>query len=290
MPKETAFNFPLCLLSYLGNTKNRIDHIISYCIVETAYTLQDMGYSGYMDMESILDEELECILEDDEKIPQDYNEENKLHGMILVARKRKGITGGTIKSFIKEHKQAKAYVKDFERRFGYDAPVQINKDLCFKTRDGKFDYKMFKVICAINSVIGKEAKFKRITVKQIRHRMNGFKTQVIMDKVKKECCNNKDYIELTDKQIERLSKKVALLNFFRRYTYHKRQTFYSTRLNIEELIKAVHESKNYKLNKKNNALKAVIENETQTKKLIEENKSLKNKLQAIKGEYNKNVS
>ena len=129
--------------------------------------------------------------------------------------------------------------------FGKDAYVQINKDVCFDTRDGKFDYNLFAVICAIKSAIGKTATYKCITKDQIKHRMNGFKSKKIMNDKSHFYLKdiNPKLIDLHDKKIERLRDKAAELNFYSYFTFKRRQTFYSTRLNKTQLIEAVYENK-----------------------------------------------
>jgi len=267
-----------------------MNHIISFCIVE--YALELKKIEKYI-RQSILDEELPPILREKDKIPYDYKN-NILHSLILISRKRKGITGGTINMFLSEHEKAQQHVFKYESRFGKDAFLQINKDICFKVRDGHFDYNLFALICAVKSAIGKVSKFKRITKAQIRHRINGFKTQKIMDEIIQRKTNStkgkkvfdnltKKFIELNDKQIERLRDKVEQLNFFRKYTYHRRQTFYSTRLNINQLIEAVHESKNYVLQKEVDNLEAKLEIEIKQRKLQEKIDFLKSEIQVIQG-------
>lgn len=284
MTKGITFNFPLCLLSYLNNKNDRLEHIISYCIVEYALKLQNIEFSDYINEEFIMENELENILENEENIPEDYDSDDELEGMILVSAERKGIVMGGLESTKIKHKKTHKFVDKYQSIYGKDAFVQVNKNLCFDVRDGIFDYNLFALICAVKSVIGKNSKYKRITKAQIRHRMNGFKSQNIMeDRLRLPIADmSPNIISLNDKKIERLRDKAEQLGFFNTHTYKRRQTFYSTRLDKKELIKAVFKSKDYAFKRKVDGLEAELEAKHKQKELRGKRDSLNRMLQEIR--------
>ena len=103
MPKETQLNFPLCLLSFNDNVQDRLNHIISYSIVDYTHTLEKLN-------NEIIEYEFDFVL-DEEKIPNDYKPDNELHKMILISCRRKGINVGNIKSTITRYKKVQTHHK-----------------------------------------------------------------------------------------------------------------------------------------------------------------------------------
>jgi len=223
--------FPLCCLAF-GSTKDeRLNHIISYSIVEHAIKIKTR-----------INQRVE-LLED--KAPYDYNPDIEIHKKVVIAGDELGISLGGIKHTFKNHSTLESFVDSYRSEYGKDAYCRIGKQLCFEVRDGGFDYNLFTVLCAIQSNIGKKKKFFRITKNNIRYRMHGYKTPKIALSE-----NLSTDLLLTDRQIGR---KIELLNakkFFSKFTYAQRQTFYSTRLNDEELRQAVFDSKVYWAKKK----------------------------------------
>jgi len=87
-----------------------------------------------------------------------------------------GITGPTLDS------RKKMYGKLNKIHREGDAIVSINKNLLFDYRDGKLPEDMFRLICAVKSVIGMR-NFNKTYKSVLLSRMFGAKNQEILDKV-----------------------------------------------------------------------------------------------------------
>lgn len=218
--------FPLCCLAYPGMDKAKIDLIISYCIVENSKKIQTQ-----------IDERIDDYIW---KIPPGFNKKLKSDKQILLSSKELGISLGNFFRTKENHSILSQYISNYEFKYGKDSYCRMGKKLCFEARDGIFPYRQFAVLCAIQSIIGKTAKFKRLTKDRIRFALLGYKSKAIAQKE-----ITPEQILLTDRQLGTTIELLHAKKFFSKFTYANRQTFYSTKLNDDQLFEAVKNSKIY---------------------------------------------
>ncbi|MBU1097320.1 MAG: hypothetical protein KKB34_12625 [Bacteroidetes bacterium] len=225
------FEFPLCLLSY--NDPKIIDKIISYSIVK---------YSQKVKIE-VENRANMCVGIYDGHFDWDKKEDLQL----IIASKELGIKLSTLSYSRKCYQELNNYVEYFVKMHGNDAWCRIGNSLLFETRDKRFAEQDFRILCAIQSDLGKQKKFSRIVLDKIRYRMYGYKSKDIYNSI-----NEDHYKLLTDKQLRSRIDKLHAKQFYSKFTYRRRQTFYSTRLDDEELQEAVGNSKLFWAKKKMN--------------------------------------
>ncbi len=208
---KIMIEFPLCCLSISGSDNDKVSSIISYYIVE---------YSKRI--ESKVEERVDELLED-ETPPFGFNKKNLFHKKILLAGDELKVMLGKILFTIKRYDSISTHILNQKLKYGKDSYCRIGKGLCFETSEGKFPYRQFAVLCAIQSILGKKAKFKRITKDRIRFAMHGYKSkQVALTELK-----GTEKL-LSDRQLGTVIDTLHSKGFFSRFTYANRQTFYST--------------------------------------------------------------
>lgn len=209
-------DFPLCFLKPVRILNSKVesmrwDKLVSYSVIIKAKEIDSINFL-------------------DSDILEDAAEELNLNNLESLTEKR-----------INAYYELENILNRNIESYGKQPYSRIGRELVFSLRDKKFDENMFRVLCAISSVIGKQAKFKRITYNTLRFRMWGFKNE----KEFKQDNLSKKIKLLTDRQLARIVKKLHSLKFFSKFTYQQRQIFYSTKLNDEELFNAVSKSKIY---------------------------------------------
>lgn len=207
--------FPLCCLSY--NDERLFEKIISYSVVK---------YSHKID--TATDKRAERLMGKDAENLDEYSIK------IFLAAEELKVTILSLSKTIRDFEELSKHVSKFEVKFGKDAYCRIGRTITFETIDGQFTEENYRILCAIQSILGKTKPFVRITLDRIRYRMWGYKSKSIYLKENPQQINL-----LTDKK---LSRRINLLNakaFFSKFTYRRRQTFYSTKLVDAELRKAV---------------------------------------------------
>ena len=223
--------FPLCCLAMNYDEKELLDHIISYCIVRHSHR--------------IVTRTQERVYNYKGNFPMDFNGDSETDCQILLAGKELSITIERIQVNINRFSEVSNFIQEYEYKYKKDAYCRIGKNLLFETRDGKFEYKNFAVLCAIQSIIGKTKKHYRITKDRIRYRMHGYKSKNIAEQEM-----NGEQILLTDRQLGTIINFLYTKQFFSKFTYARRQTFYSTRLTNEELREEIKNMKIYLAKKK----------------------------------------
>jgi hypothetical protein len=147
MAEKGYFHFPLCLLAFGEHYKERLQHIVGYCLCEQAMRRNPkFQKSGRKDS---LDEAASFL----------------------------GISIGSNDGTIREWKKANSFVCQWERRYGKDARVRIGKTPFWEAHNNTgVSYREFSILCAINSAIGSRSTPVRITEPSIRVRAAGFKS------------------------------------------------------------------------------------------------------------------
>lgn len=234
--KEPVISFPLSLLAFGENWEDRISSIISYSIYLKA--INPKFESGIIELKK------------DISIPDDIISENDLHKKIIVASDESGVILPSIKKLLDEVSDVSVFVKNYEKRLKADAYSQISTSIALKTLESKFDYKLFAFICGLSSKLGRKHKYLSITINDLKCRMLGFKNENAMKSILQDPIFTDagkrlsgQIMQISNKQVIRLRDKAENLKFFRKYTYNKGQTFYSTQLTDKELINSVIEKK-----------------------------------------------
>ena len=218
--------FPLCSLSYQTNDRERVDLIISYCLME---------YSKKIKIDVC--EAIDFLTEN---LPNDFDQQSSKHIRLLVAAQQLGIILESCSRLEKDYKKLLKHISNYAIKYGSDAYCRVGKRLCFEARDGILPYRQFAIICAVQSIIGKTAKYKKITKDRIRYAMRGYKSKNIA-LLEKE----KDQIRLTDRQIGKTLEILQSKRLFTKFTFANRQPYYSTLLNnvdnVEQAIQILGE-------------------------------------------------
>src|SRR5216683_2099187 len=146
MDKKGYFQFPLCLLAFGHDQKERLQTIVNYCLCEQARRRNP-------------------------RFPKSARK-----GSLDGAATFLGVTIRSYDDTINRWKEAGSFVCQWERRYGRDALVRIGTVLLWEVHDGTgLSYREFSVLCGLNSIIGKRRFVpKRITEPSIRLRAAGF--------------------------------------------------------------------------------------------------------------------
>jgi hypothetical protein len=142
------FQFPLCLLAFGKSDKDRLQHIVSYCLCEQARRTNP-------------------------KFPKSARKTSLDEAATFLA-----VTIGSHESTINRWKQGDSFVCQWERRYGKDALVRIGTTLLWEALSNTgLTYREFSILSAINSIIGRRRFVpKRITEPSIQVRAAGFKS------------------------------------------------------------------------------------------------------------------
>lgn len=215
MSKRNQYiHFPLCCLNFSNNIIEIAEKIISYGVVEFAKILETQIELYENDINNIIN----FIKKNKIK---GVNLENETDQFIILSCIKIGVIPFDLRATKSNQKELKSYIIEFEKRNGQDCIVRVHKDIIFEVRDGKFSELLFRVYCAVLSVIGKKA-FVRITIKRISYRMQGFKD---LKTANKEIAKSSKI--LTDRQIRTLTDKLQNQGLIDKLTYKNRLTFYS---------------------------------------------------------------
>jgi hypothetical protein len=221
--------FPLSSLIYLDNSRERINDLMGYCIVKQTEKVKLS--------DSEINNLVKHLVEERKKSIYGYKKESIYHKKILIATSHFGIIIHNVYCVIDEYNRVLEFISPFITRNGKDAYCRIGKELLFDVREGKFDYKLFSILCGIQSIL-RDDKFKRITYDRIRYAMHGYKSKTVYEK------ENPGIKLLTDRQLKRLVDLLHAKQFFSRFTYANRQIFYSTKIeNDDQLGEIVKQSK-----------------------------------------------
>ena len=140
--KAGYFQFPLSLLGYGGDKEETLNAILSYNIVEYA---RRTGKSI-------------------------------TRKTLKGAQKALGVECADPLAHEERWRRAAAFVQRRERAYGKDAFVRIGCQLVWDCLNGSLSYRDFSLICAINSVLGRSKKPRRITEPDVRVRAAGYKS------------------------------------------------------------------------------------------------------------------
>jgi hypothetical protein len=147
MGKRGYFQFPLCLLAFGKDYKDRLETIVSYCLCEQASRTNP-------------------------KFPRSAQIDSLDEAATFLA-----VEFGSYEDTINRWKAADSFVRQWERRYGKDARVRIATSLLWEAHNSSgLSYREFSILCAINSAIGSRSTPVRITEPSVRARAAGFKS------------------------------------------------------------------------------------------------------------------
>lgn len=261
--KTNNIYFPLCFLSfredssiagedveYIPSLPEIAELIISYGIVEYAMKLQRDDF---------------FISQLDESKIKKFTKQNSISvksgidKYIILSSVKLGITFNDMKWTKGNHAKLSLYLQEYEAKHGKDAIVKMHSGILFHVRDKTFDERMFRVYCAVVSVIGNK-DYVKIIMETISYRLHGYKTKEIYSMYKPS------YEVLTDKKIKTTLHKLQKKKCFYFITYNCRLTYYSRKLDNEKLLNVIAEKKAREKFKKS---KSSIANKILTEKVNE---------------------
>jgi len=184
------FQFPLCLLAFGSDYKDRLQHIVSYCLCEHARWLSRKLNRASSDTVS-------------------QTELCKAATFLHVNMSSHVAT-------IERWRLASWFIEGREERYGKDALVRIATNLLWEAHSNAgLTYREFSILCAINSVIGKRhCKPMRITESSIRVRAGGYKSWTVLNR---ELAQRPSLAQLlTANQVRYTLEKLHARKFFAR--------------------------------------------------------------------------
>lgn len=233
---DTFFQFPLCLLAYHADVRERLDSIISFGAVEAGATRRRKLSTAEARTKA-----KEIAARFKVKVaPSDERGMFAILGCDLI-----GITPGNLVAMLQRHRDASSFVASFKAKHGPQPLVKIRKDFAFDARDGKLDCREFGIFAAVLSCIGAKAYPVRITREQVQARMLGYKTRLVMAAALVDRTDGTR--PLTVRQVGYTLHRLHELQFFARTRANERQTYYSIRHDQAALEAAVFESKTYRI-------------------------------------------
>jgi hypothetical protein len=158
-----------------------------------------------------------------------------VHQQVVAGAQQLEIVIRDVRGTVANHERLARFIREFERKHGTDARVRLAKELIFEARDGKgISYWELAVLAAVYSKIGSAKGPVRITREEIWRRSLGFKSKRAFSvKVRRrQAC-------IPARKARSIIERLHDRGFFARLTYAQRQTFYSHRLNADQLADAI---------------------------------------------------
>jgi len=214
-------DYPLCCLVYVAGDKNKLEEVAKFCVVEKAFKIDH----NYKIKGRIKDTDFSFMT------AKDFDLTQKLHLSIALFAKDLGIKINSIEEATHSWLKIKEFVEQFELKYGKDAYCRMGRQITFEAISGVLPLRMYLVLAAIHSILGKRNSFLRITYERIAYCMTGFKRKefAIQENPKQKL--------LTGRQIGTCVDKLREKNLIRVFTYNRREKFYSTRIKCEETLR-----------------------------------------------------
>jgi len=212
--------FPLFCLLYCANDKKRLKDIILYCIVDSA-------------IKSKIDDKIDCSLVK----PDDFDNDNEIYVKIAAAAVEYNYKIESIEKAINVWLEIKPQIVAYEGKYGTDAYCRMGMQLTNDVITGRFGFREYKVLAAIQSTLGKKRTHLRITYENISYRALGYKMKKIA------------YAEgitqgaLSGRQIKTSVIKLINKKLLTSVTYFKREKYYSTVIKCPEKLRELIKNK-----------------------------------------------
>jgi hypothetical protein len=237
MPKTDRYlQFPLCALSCGQTVDDRLNACLDYAVV-------DAGTKLWRKATPEVQSRFLSQLGQGRKLPTGFKRDNRLHVAALCGTEMLNVKYPDMNCLLERYQRFKAFLALFESQYGRDALVRIKREWLFKVRDHRgMSYRELAVLCAIYCCIGSK-KVARVTQPRIRRCALGYRTAAIMQA---EIARRADGAKpLTVRELRDTIDRLHRNKFFARCTYGNRFTYYSIRLNNEELRKHVEDKHSY---------------------------------------------
>lgn len=232
----TYFQVPLCAFAFGANDKERLDAIISFGAVQA-------GKKWWL--RATADQRNACLAKwSEEKPATSFKINENRHQCCMRGCEITDVRPGSIHACLERYDTLNTFCEGFIARHGATPEVRLKTGLVFEARDGKgISARELSVLAAIYSIIGNKPGPVLITQKRIRHRALGYKSEAVMQA---ELPSRTDGGKpLTDWQLRSTLDKLSARKFFVRSTYGNRQTYYSHRMTLADLRKAIIDRKTF---------------------------------------------
>lgn len=232
------FQFPLSVLSYGDNPRQRISEMISWCSVKTgenaAENMDQYALAGMTQrlIDKIGDREHDFVEDDQEHI------NCLLGGDILSVRI------GSFANAVTEYRRIQAHFAMQMARHGPEPLVRVRSDIVWDALHERIPYREFAVLCAIYSVIGDKEWPVKITRETINTRFLGYKNEAVASSYGFRRDGMK---ELTERKLKDTIKKLEARGFFVKVNPSRTEAYFSHRMSRRELADAVIKVKSKRL-------------------------------------------
>lgn len=232
MSKEDRyFQFPLWVLSYGKDVRERMDDLIGWCVM-------DAGRKARLSVdESVVQAKIAS-----QSMPADFNEELEDHISVMLGLSMLNVSSGSVLNIIREWTKLEQHIRHFDSIYGTSPFVRIRSDLFWEgVNDARqpgcgFSWREFSVLCAVYSIVG-DKPFMRVIHDRIVAASLGYKSVAVM---KMEPRHRKDKaVPLTESQIKTTLTKLEADGWFIRLQTSPRKVFFSHRLSVDELQNAI---------------------------------------------------
>lgn len=119
--QDPFFDMPLCSLAFGSTIKERLDHVISWSVVESG---KKIWAKKGDDCEGVIDGFLSI-----NEGPGDFDESDALHKRTMLGLITARQTHRSIEQTVAEHATLNAFVSRFEAKYGADAHAWIRTDI-----------------------------------------------------------------------------------------------------------------------------------------------------------------
>lgn len=149
---ETTFQFPLCLLAYHKDRRERMETIIAHALVTTGIRM-----------------ERNMTEKERQGAPSNYS-----HRAVECSASYCGVSPGDYKRVVKRSQDADRFISEWKSSDRKTPIVRMLTKIVFEVRDGKgMTYDDFSILCAINAAMGRKTHAV-VTKPRIRAGMMGY--------------------------------------------------------------------------------------------------------------------
>jgi hypothetical protein len=206
--------FPLIYLNYVGDNISKLNELLEMQVVDKALKSSNNIKFDFSKVKII-----------------DFDCENPVHRKIVIAAKMLSVKVDSIENAIQYWLDFKTFQIAYEDKYEKDAYCRIGKKLTEDVINGYFGLREYKVLAAIQSALGKQRPFLRITYEQISYRMHGYKRKRIAK------IEGKDLHVLSAHQIKTSVTKLINKKLVLCVTYLFREKYYSTKIKRADVLR-----------------------------------------------------
>ncbi|GEM_PF-1894183 len=222
------FTFPLCLLAFGHNERERLEYILCHSVMRVGFERHDTGNG-----ETLANEYLA-----NNPRPVGFSKSRTADVAALAGARLLNVSIADVQSLIVRDEATRRFTSDFEARHGRDALVMISTKIFGECHnEGDPPYRMFATLSAVLSVIGSKTKPTLIVRAMVRARQLGYKTpQVMAAEISKRTDGT---APLSEQQIRDALDWLELRGLIVRTQANRRHVYFSTTDDHETLIARV---------------------------------------------------